>query len=641
MPNRLRTLLALAGLLSASSIRIADAQDNPKASTLARPRTWSDSTGAFKLKAILVEVTGETVTLRKGDGQEVQVPISRLSQQDQALLREHASTSSAATFNLPGGLTLPEPGPASLLRELTGTSGKLVSEPLPADAQAAPILAVTPLAELKPDPVPAIPAFRPHAVPISPIDPYDKVGKPMTIDPKGVFAISVGRNVAGRQDTRGRLFRFNLTDRKAEPLLDLSESVDLVAHDLRSGQSLLVVGRDNLYRGGELVLVDGVLAGTIKPICRRSLPGIDQPGFKPNVEWASLRDGIALINLGSSLHAWNLAENRAAYQLPMAAGEKCAVSPGGQYLAIGQSQKVVFIDARSGEVLGSFPTGTSLIPQLVFDPSGTRLALAMGSQLAVWNLQDASFEQELTLVSPVGDIVGWVEPRLILTTLAGLIDLDLQMGVWRYNLNYAQRADAIQGGIVNCDEMSQFLVAQSLGVPHPAATKMRTRLARGGAKDLIVEPGTAVAVRVETTQPVDTQAITDAIRQAAQRAGWKVQPRAPIELVALIGRGETQTLNYRKGIGPSTTEESAMITPFTSELQIRRGDNTLWTSRTSNHVPFTLFLKDGETLQQAVSKFERPDADFFQRIQLPPRIVNTAIMSEIGLSRVNQGAWVD
>ena len=66
MLNRLRTPLALAGLLLASSIRIADAQDNPKASTLARPRTWSDSTGAFKLKAVLVDVTGETVTLRKG-----------------------------------------------------------------------------------------------------------------------------------------------------------------------------------------------------------------------------------------------------------------------------------------------------------------------------------------------------------------------------------------------------------------------------------------------------------------------------------------------------------------------------------------------------------------------------------------------
>jgi len=45
-------------------------------------REWSDTTGQFKLNAILVKVDGATAVLRKKDGQQISVPLAKLSEAD-------------------------------------------------------------------------------------------------------------------------------------------------------------------------------------------------------------------------------------------------------------------------------------------------------------------------------------------------------------------------------------------------------------------------------------------------------------------------------------------------------------------------------------------------------------------------------
>ena len=50
----------------------------------ARFRTWSDSSGKFQIKAKLVSVAGDTITLLKEDGTEIELPLSKLSEADQA-----------------------------------------------------------------------------------------------------------------------------------------------------------------------------------------------------------------------------------------------------------------------------------------------------------------------------------------------------------------------------------------------------------------------------------------------------------------------------------------------------------------------------------------------------------------------------
>ena len=53
-------------------------------------RTWSDATGKFKVRAKLLRKSDTTVTIVTEEGREVKVPISKLSEADQAFLRSSA-----------------------------------------------------------------------------------------------------------------------------------------------------------------------------------------------------------------------------------------------------------------------------------------------------------------------------------------------------------------------------------------------------------------------------------------------------------------------------------------------------------------------------------------------------------------------
>lgn len=51
-------------------------------------RTWTDASGKFKIAAELIEVKDGKVQLRKDDGEEIAVPLKRLSEKDRAYLEE-------------------------------------------------------------------------------------------------------------------------------------------------------------------------------------------------------------------------------------------------------------------------------------------------------------------------------------------------------------------------------------------------------------------------------------------------------------------------------------------------------------------------------------------------------------------------
>ncbi len=69
-------------------------------------RTWQDRTGKFKVEAELVDKSDTAVTLKKKDGSTIQVPIDKLSEADQAYLRDsmpgaRSSGSTSVDFRTP------------------------------------------------------------------------------------------------------------------------------------------------------------------------------------------------------------------------------------------------------------------------------------------------------------------------------------------------------------------------------------------------------------------------------------------------------------------------------------------------------------------------------------------------------------
>src|SRR6516165_9685106 len=66
------------------------------------PRTWSDSTGKFKIKAKLVGVEGETVTLEKDDGSQLEIELEKLSPADKKFIADWQKSSADNPFKEKG-----------------------------------------------------------------------------------------------------------------------------------------------------------------------------------------------------------------------------------------------------------------------------------------------------------------------------------------------------------------------------------------------------------------------------------------------------------------------------------------------------------------------------------------------------------
>lgn len=68
-----------------ASAPAAASGDNPfaPAEEVAKLRTWKDSTGKFSIQATFVSLDGDALKIKREDGREVTVPLSRLSQADQ------------------------------------------------------------------------------------------------------------------------------------------------------------------------------------------------------------------------------------------------------------------------------------------------------------------------------------------------------------------------------------------------------------------------------------------------------------------------------------------------------------------------------------------------------------------------------
>jgi len=77
---------------AASTASSSEAGDNPFAPAAApsRTRTWKDATGKFSIEAEFVSLDGDAITLKRTDGKQLTVPLSKLSDADQAAARQLA-----------------------------------------------------------------------------------------------------------------------------------------------------------------------------------------------------------------------------------------------------------------------------------------------------------------------------------------------------------------------------------------------------------------------------------------------------------------------------------------------------------------------------------------------------------------------
>jgi S1-C subfamily serine protease len=90
--------IELTPTLPPDQIKPVDGFEKKKAAAAATVRTWSSKGGRFKINAKFVELSNESVTLEKEDGETVTLSLDKLSEADQKLARQLAAESEENPF---------------------------------------------------------------------------------------------------------------------------------------------------------------------------------------------------------------------------------------------------------------------------------------------------------------------------------------------------------------------------------------------------------------------------------------------------------------------------------------------------------------------------------------------------------------
>ncbi len=616
-------------------------------------RTWRDAAGKFSIEAKFIDIQADSVRLQKANGDTINVPLAKLSESDVAYIKAKTNAKSdkpAENDNPFATPSLSKIEPLQVTFSLQSMTSSQDITDLPGSGTTTLLPKSTASEPLTADPTPAIPDLKAALTAIAPVDSYDDVSQLVTLSSRhALVAISIARRIPGSpQAPSGKLVVGQLPKGPFTVVAEGAEANRLFDHNEVTGQTLMVSNLDELKRGGEIVVLKGLAEGKPIELYRRRLPGMEKPGFKPQVTQAKLIDtDIAVVVIDAAIYCWNLKSSQLIYRTEdnsVSGISGVAFSGNGKWLAIPQQGGFNLIESANGEDRGYVDAGAPTSVGLAFHPDGRRIGYCSGNSWGVWDIVGAKKAAAGIVTEHLGEkLTGWVGNDLLLTDAGNLIDTRSEMLLWFYYTG-ATEAKKIWNNWLLIATKDNGLKLTTLPMPEAKAQMAFRRLDQ--AKNILVtSPGTEVRIEIESAEAVDKKALAEALTTAIERAGWKIKPTAKLIVVAKIGRGKPYSLQYKSSpIGaPATAEQihNVEIKPFTAMLEIRSGKNILWTRNTENFAPPMLFLKNDESVEQAVKKYERPQPEFFASLQIPPRIPKSEIAKGLGSSRIDKGVWID
>ncbi len=617
-----------------------------EAGALCRPRTWTDTSGKFKTRAVLMAVDEEKVTLRKPDMSELEVPLSKLSDEDrQFVKRLQQKGVSAAGPTAPQGIALP---PVEQF-DAGDDSGSFA-----AFGEASPQRAA-----LEPDPLPGYLALKQGGVGFPMNDIFDRVGALLPVGGENILLLAAVENQNPSAPTPTRLKWASLKDKKvvAEQLLAPGELV--LDYHPPSHRLLTISSRSGAFMMQQEPIALAVWEvstedKTLKPIARwQSDTGATGPNLDP---WARLVDGDTVIHRWSDheLVAWSIKDKRLKYRISQEAffASPPTLSGGRRYLVIPEDEHIRILESSSGKPVSILPTSDGATGVAISE-DGRNLAVLGRSTISVWDLTSATSDPQKCPSNGIANAfratLAWVNGDQLMIesdplTLV-LFSLKRQMVIWNYRLDpralrdigVSRAREIVNGHLVytasamNLQQNSMVVGAVSLPGPKVAESE-----AAMNAEELMaLKSGTHV--RLDVRAGNDTPRVQQVLTAKIAANGWVLDAASPIVMIAEMTRGSTQNVAYRPSDAGfrRDADQSVSVTPFVSTLRIEVSQALAWQDGTSTGPPPVIQLEQGQTAQSEVDRWQNPNVEFFDYVAIPPRILDPKYRNGLGTTDVD------
>lgn len=149
---------------------------------------------------------------------------------------------------------------------------------------------------------------------------------------------------------------------------------------------------------------------------------------------------------------------------------------------------------------------------------------------------------------------------------------------------------------------------------------------------LLKEDGSEISVPIAKVSDLDRQ------QRRLDRGGdhWALAPKPSTILKAETGVSKTQTRTYRSMMGGAESQ-SVTVTPYFSRATLLYGGVEAGQAGSSTGAPGVIFMQTGESAQSKANEMQRPDPEFFARMDLPEPIFDLAKCKGLGVQHRQRG----
>ena len=641
-------------------------------------RTWTDSTGKFKIEASLHRVRDNRVTLKKTDGKFVTFDLDKLGEEDRQFVREYQKE---AENPFAGGSEIDddEGGKDSDLRSARQRSAETRSHRMPGfrhsrmTGRDEPInIAGQPGGNLfdkagkpikldigyegggdadihwncKPD-MPTLPEFKTPPRPLFfrfgdipfGVFPKDAGFYPYVVDdtPKVLYAANISTH--GEENGKSLVVLGDLRSGKSESLL-FDQKITPFGVSPNGKKALFVRSewsfgsdwgsRKDLHIVG---IEDSTLIPIVvyEPFAEASRPGT-MHNLDGDVHWASWVDNDHVMVQSGRKHiiVIHAESGKIQWKMSMTFASSVAFSPGRRFCLISDSAGTLLLESLTGKAVGRLDgtSGRSLSWKFDFSPDGKWIASYGPDGVMIWDATNGGIMEGApfyigTLKSPT---VLWVDPNFVMVG-SHLIDIRTQFPAWAYR----SFGDSIRffGGYCwyasGQAKDGRRLVCVKL--PH---TKALESSRKANSDWLPVAPGAAVSLKLDESIKKDRPLIQKKMEEKLKENEMVLRGKAELSLVLKVIREKESTVNYGIGrnyspsFGKDATEIKYQPCRFSIEYQL--DGKTIWavskTTAPPNHIDIEEVRKS--TLQSVVDKIMKKTnseyKDWFFNTVLPNRL---------------------
>lgn len=612
-----------AGRTQQRTFQVEEVRFPHEADAIYATRQWSDPSGTFRIQAALLAIDDTTATLRKADMKEIKVPIDKLSERDQRFLERLRKEL--------GPLAPRGPEVVPFATDLPAASFDQRGDQLN---------------PLPPDPAPAYEALVQGGYGFPMASVFDQLGAVLPLGGAGSLLLAAVENRAGDAPTRLLWANLQKQELAGQQLLPAGE----VVLDYHPPSHRLLTYHDDRQLSELMQLTVWEVLPTDKDV--KAVIRWQAPAKWVHEPWGRLIDGNLVLHRTNAQEyaAWDLAARRARYRINQESffHPLPVLSGGRKQLFYCEDKRVRVYDAATGQLLSTLPAANGS-SGVALTRDGRRLAVLDRNSLAVWDLANLGSGpdqyQAEAIGTPFAANLYWTSDETLMADngIRGniLFGLRERMALWKYEFDGdAVRAEqgrrlraVVDGHLVYAATFDsggqRGLAVGAVKLPGPKVDEAVAALDRQSL--LVMKVGSTVRLEVQVEPQFQGQ-VAAALQAKIAANQWTVDPSASAVLTATMARGMTQTTTYRNF--STGAEQSVTVTPFVSTLVLKVGDHVAWQSGTSSGLPSMMRLGQGQSPQGEVDKYQRPNPQFFEQVEIPQQISDPTKREGLGITHV-------